>query len=166
MPATGLARNPTPMDQQDDGGGGLTKSAAVAACTAMAVFYVAILYSPTLILRLPPPNSFKSFMLRRFICAAISSIVSLVVCLLILPVRFIFRSRIFCIFRFSIEFLLLDICGLVQSWMSQFALYSRVVCQIRLNYFVLFMLKLLLRLFILVHSLPWELNGVHENEIN
>ncbi|KAL6574987.1 hypothetical protein OROMI_012272 [Orobanche minor] len=74
------------MEQQEDGGG-LTKSSAVAACTAMAVFYVAILYSPTLILRLPPPNSFKSFMIRRFLCAAISSVVSLVICFLILPIR-------------------------------------------------------------------------------
>ncbi|KAK4396506.1 CAAX prenyl protease 2 [Sesamum angolense] len=76
----------TLMEQQD-GGAGLTKSAAVGACTAMAVFYVAILYSPTLILRLPPPNSFKSFMIRRFVCAAVSSLVSLIVCSLILPIR-------------------------------------------------------------------------------
>ncbi|KAL0347064.1 UNVERIFIED_CONTAM: CAAX prenyl protease 2 [Sesamum calycinum] len=73
--------------EQQDGGAGLTKSAAVGACTAMAVFYVAILYSPTLILRLPPPNSFKSFMIRRFVCAAVSSLVSLIVCSLILPIR-------------------------------------------------------------------------------
>ncbi|KAL0338617.1 UNVERIFIED_CONTAM: CAAX prenyl protease 2 [Sesamum angustifolium] len=73
--------------EQEDGGAGLTKSAAVGACTAMAVFYVAILYSPTLILRLPPPNSFKSFMIRRFVCAAVSSLVSLIVCSLILPIR-------------------------------------------------------------------------------
>ncbi|KAL3628218.1 hypothetical protein CASFOL_027264 [Castilleja foliolosa] len=73
--------------EQEGGGGDLSKSAAVAACTAMAVFYVAILYSPTLILRLPPPDSFKSFMIRRFFCATISSIVSLVVCFLILPIR-------------------------------------------------------------------------------
>ncbi|GFQ06929.1 caax prenyl protease 2 [Phtheirospermum japonicum] len=73
--------------EQEGGGGDLSKSAAVAACTAMAVFYVAILYSPTLILRLPPPDSFKSFMIRRFVCAGISSIVSLFVCFLILPIK-------------------------------------------------------------------------------
>ncbi|KAL0374890.1 UNVERIFIED_CONTAM: CAAX prenyl protease 2 [Sesamum radiatum] len=73
--------------EQQVGGAGLTKSTAVGACTAMAVFYVAILYSPTLILRLPPPNSFKSFMIRRFVCAAVSSLVSLIVCSLILPIR-------------------------------------------------------------------------------
>ncbi|CAK9188146.1 unnamed protein product [Ilex paraguariensis] len=67
--------------------GGVTKTVAVTACTAMTLFYVAILYAPTLILRLPPPTSFKSFMVRRFICAGISSIVSLIVCALILPVR-------------------------------------------------------------------------------
>ena len=64
----------------------ITESVAVAACTAMALFYVAILYSPTLILRLPPPTSLKSFMIRRLICAAVSSVVSLVVCAFILPV--------------------------------------------------------------------------------
>ncbi|KAH7671395.1 Type II CAAX prenyl endopeptidase Rce1-like protein [Dioscorea alata] len=51
---------------------------AVAACAAMAVFYVAILYSPTLLLRLPPPTSIESFMLRRFACAVVSSLISLV----------------------------------------------------------------------------------------
>ncbi|CAA0837853.1 CAAX prenyl protease 2 [Striga hermonthica] len=76
------------MDQQQDGGGGvyLPKSAAVAACAAMAVFYVAVLYFPTLILRLPPPDSFTSFMIRRFACAAVSSVVSLALCSLILPI--------------------------------------------------------------------------------
>ncbi|XP_073043476.1 CAAX prenyl protease 2-like [Primulina eburnea] len=71
----------------DDVGDGLTKSGAVAACTAMAVFYVAILYSPTLVLRLPQPTSFKSFTVRRFVCAVVSSIVSVVFCSLILPIR-------------------------------------------------------------------------------
>ncbi|XP_051130679.1 CAAX prenyl protease 2 isoform X1 [Andrographis paniculata] len=72
---------------QEDGGGGLTKLAAVASCIAMAVLYVGILYAPTLILRLPPPDSFKSFMMRRFACAAISSVVSLLFCSLILPMN-------------------------------------------------------------------------------
>ncbi|KAH7855619.1 hypothetical protein Vadar_026795 [Vaccinium darrowii] len=67
--------------------GGVSKSAAVAACTAMALFYVAILYSPTLILRLPPPTSFKSYMIRRFVCAAVSSLISVVFSALILPIR-------------------------------------------------------------------------------
>ncbi|KAJ0973421.1 hypothetical protein J5N97_021380 [Dioscorea zingiberensis] len=57
--------------------GGVSGSAAVAACAAMAVFYVAILYSPTLVFRLPPPSSLQSFMLRRFACAAVSSLISL-----------------------------------------------------------------------------------------
>ncbi|XP_073276035.1 CAAX prenyl protease 2 [Primulina huaijiensis] len=78
-----------PMERQgyDGVGDDITKSGAVAACTAMAVFYVAILYSPTLILRLPQPTSFKSFMVRRFVCAAVSSIVCLGFCSLILPIR-------------------------------------------------------------------------------
>ncbi|WOL01602.1 hypothetical protein Cni_G10319 [Canna indica] len=59
-------------------------SAAVAACAAMAFFYVAILYSPTLILRLPPPASLDSFMIRRFACAVVSSIASVIACILLL----------------------------------------------------------------------------------
>lgn len=83
---------PISMEQQgvvaDEGrgGGGVSTYAAVIACAAMAVFYVAILYAPTLILRLPPPTSYKSFLIRRFICAAISSLVSLFASALILPV--------------------------------------------------------------------------------
>ncbi|URE43101.1 CAAX prenyl protease, partial [Musa troglodytarum] len=59
-------------------------SVAVAACAAMAFFYVAILYSPTLILRLPPPASQDSFMIRRFACAAVSSAASVLACVLLL----------------------------------------------------------------------------------
>ncbi|KAH7833969.1 hypothetical protein Vadar_011507 [Vaccinium darrowii] len=69
------------MEEED---GGISKSLAVAACTAMALLYVAIHYSPTLVLRLLPPTSFKSFMIHRFICAFVSSILSVVVSTLIL----------------------------------------------------------------------------------
>lgn len=65
----------------------LPKPTAVMACTALALLYVAILYAPTVILRLPPPPSFKTFMIRRFTCAAVSSIVSLLLCAIILPIR-------------------------------------------------------------------------------
>ncbi|KAG7028101.1 CAAX prenyl protease 2, partial [Cucurbita argyrosperma subsp. argyrosperma] len=61
---------------------------AVTACTAMALFYVAVLYAPTLILRLPPPTSLQVYMTRRFLCAFISTAVSVLVCVLILPVSF------------------------------------------------------------------------------
>ncbi|KAI3683874.1 hypothetical protein L1987_84389 [Smallanthus sonchifolius] len=71
----------------DAGDGVVSVPVAIVACIAMAIFYVAILYSPTLILRLPPPSSFKSFMIRRFICACISTVVSLLVCAFILPVK-------------------------------------------------------------------------------
>ncbi|KAE8098536.1 hypothetical protein FH972_016590 [Carpinus fangiana] len=71
------------MEEED----GVTKLAAVTACAAMALLYVAILYAPNLILRLPPPPSVKAFMIRRFVCAAISSILSLLVSALILPIR-------------------------------------------------------------------------------
>lgn len=68
-------------------GGGVSVAVAIVSCTAMTIFYVAILYSPTLILRLPPPSSFKSFMIRRFVCAGISTVVSLLVCAFILPIK-------------------------------------------------------------------------------
>uniref|UniRef100_A0A0E0PL98 intramembrane prenyl-peptidase Rce1 n=1 Tax=Oryza rufipogon TaxID=4529 RepID=A0A0E0PL98_ORYRU len=52
-------------------------AAAVAACAAMAVSYVAVLYAPTALLRLPPPTSLHVFLHRRFLCAAFSSSASL-----------------------------------------------------------------------------------------
>lgn len=67
--------------------GALTKPVAVVACVAMASFYVGILYAPTLILRLPPPSSYKIFLIRRFICAVISSVASVVVSALLLPIK-------------------------------------------------------------------------------
>eukprot|EP00268_Persea_americana_P025388 TRINITY_DN2474_c1_g1_i1.p1 TRINITY_DN2474_c1_g1~~TRINITY_DN2474_c1_g1_i1.p1 ORF type:complete len:328 (+),score=33.88 TRINITY_DN2474_c1_g1_i1:169-1152(+) len=60
---------------------------ALTACTAMAVFYVAILYSPTLVLRLPPPVSLQNFLIRRFLCAIVSSILSVFLCALLLPIK-------------------------------------------------------------------------------
>ncbi|PNT30473.1 hypothetical protein POPTR_006G083300v4 [Populus trichocarpa] len=66
---------------------GLSKPVAVIACATMAFLYVAILYAPTLILRLPAPSSLKEFMIRRFICATISSFMSLVFCAILLPLR-------------------------------------------------------------------------------
>ncbi|XP_011019899.1 PREDICTED: CAAX prenyl protease 2 isoform X1 [Populus euphratica] len=66
---------------------GLSKPVAVIACATMAFLYVAILYAPTLILRLPAPSSLKEFMIRRFICATMSSFISLVFCALLLPLR-------------------------------------------------------------------------------
>ncbi|KAK2995579.1 hypothetical protein RJ640_000055 [Escallonia rubra] len=70
-----------------DEDGGVLKSVAVTACAAMTLLYVAILYAPTAILRLPPPSSFKSFMIRRFACAAVSSALSVVVCAFLLPIK-------------------------------------------------------------------------------
>ncbi|KAM7254853.1 hypothetical protein ACFE04_020094 [Oxalis oulophora] len=61
---------------------------AVMCCTTMALFYVGILYAPTFILRLPPPPSYKVFLIRRFISAAISSSLSLLLsALILLPIR-------------------------------------------------------------------------------
>ncbi|OMO82179.1 putative protease U48 caax prenyl protease rce1 [Corchorus capsularis] len=79
----------------EESGGSLTKPVAVIYCIAMALFYVAILYAPTLILRLPPPQSFNSFMIRRFICAAVSSVASVIFIALILPIRSMEASYLF-----------------------------------------------------------------------
>ena len=62
---------------------------AVVACAAMASLYVGILYAPTLILRLAPPSSHTSFLIRRFVCAGVSSVVSVVVSALLLPVSYL-----------------------------------------------------------------------------
>lgn len=73
------------MKLEDEGS--FSKAVAVMACTGLAFFYVAILYSPTLILRLPPPTSLANFMIRRFICAAVFSVISILVTSLVLPIR-------------------------------------------------------------------------------
>lgn len=79
----------------EDEGCSISKPVAVTACTAMAFFYVAVLYAPTLILRLPPPPSLQVFMIRRFLCAFVSTAVSILVCALILPVSFNYFSAVF-----------------------------------------------------------------------
>ncbi|VVB02320.1 unnamed protein product [Arabis nemorensis] len=68
-------------------GESISMPVAVAACVAMALFYVLILYAPTVILRLPTASSFFDFLIRRFICAAISTVVSLVFTAFILPIK-------------------------------------------------------------------------------
>ncbi|KAG7573812.1 CAAX prenyl protease 2 [Arabidopsis suecica] len=68
-------------------GESISMSVAVAACVAMAVFYVLILYAPTVILRLPSASSYTEFMIRRFICAAICTVASLVFTAFILPIK-------------------------------------------------------------------------------
>ncbi|KAL2323093.1 hypothetical protein Fmac_027472 [Flemingia macrophylla] len=67
--------------------GVVSQAVALVACIAMAVFYVGILYAPTVVLRLPPPPSFQTFMIRRFLCAVVSSFLSLLLSALILPVQ-------------------------------------------------------------------------------
>lgn len=66
----------------------ITKSTAVIGCVAMTLLYVAILYAPTLIFRFPPPTSYNQFMIRRFICAAASSLLCVFISsFLLLPVQ-------------------------------------------------------------------------------
>ncbi|KAJ4749316.1 CAAX prenyl protease 2 [Rhynchospora pubera] len=56
--------------------GSISKSAAVLACGAMAVFYVAVLYAPTGLLRMSTPVSRDHYFIRRFVCAALSTALS------------------------------------------------------------------------------------------
>lgn len=71
------------MDLQNDA---VSKPISVLACIAMALLYVATLYAPTFLLRLPPPSSFTNFMIRRFLCAVVSTTISLFLTPLIIPV--------------------------------------------------------------------------------
>lgn len=75
------------MEQEEVVVNGVSRSVACIACAAMAILYVALLYAPTLILRLPPSTSYTSFLVRRFICAAIASVVSIISSALILSIR-------------------------------------------------------------------------------
>lgn len=77
------------MDVQD---GTVSKPVAVISCIAMALLYVVTLYAPTVLLRLPPPSSFTNYMIRRFLCAIVSTTLSLFISPLILPVRMLLLS--------------------------------------------------------------------------
>ncbi|XP_010244561.1 PREDICTED: CAAX prenyl protease 2 isoform X2 [Nelumbo nucifera] len=89
------------METED--GSHVSKPVAVIACTAMAIFYVAVLYAPTLILRFPPPTSLNNFMIRRFVCAIVSSIVSVIVCALLLPMISLEASSIFGVYGIRVD---------------------------------------------------------------
>ncbi|KAF6172092.1 hypothetical protein GIB67_029510 [Kingdonia uniflora] len=66
----------------------VSRSVAVIACASMAFLYVAILYAPTLIFRLPQPKSINSFMIQRFISAFFASFLSIFLCAtLLLPIK-------------------------------------------------------------------------------
>lgn len=75
---------------------------AAVACVSMAVLYVVILYAPTVLLRLPHPSSVKDYMLRRFVCAIISSLLSLYLSSLIIPVS-LFLFSLLLDFRFEVK---------------------------------------------------------------
>lgn len=92
-PAIQAASSPNPDMEESEGR--LLKPVAVIACIAMTLFYVAILYAPTLILRLPAPQSYENFLIRRFICAAVCSVASVIFCALVLPVYLFPLSLIF-----------------------------------------------------------------------
>lgn len=82
----------------------MSKSTAVIACTSLTLLYVAILYSPTLILRFPPPSSYKQFMIRRFFCAAVSSVLSLFVSpLLLVPIQSWKMSYILALYSIRVD---------------------------------------------------------------
>ncbi|KAH9738282.1 CAAX prenyl protease 2 [Citrus sinensis] len=93
----------------------VSKAAALMACVLMTLSYVGILYAPTLILRLPPPASLKHYLIRRFICAAISSIISLIFSALILP----WQAAVFPLFLTSLMYagsMVLKSLLLLNSW--------------------------------------------------
>lgn len=82
------------LNMSSDGDNNISTPVAVASCVVMALFYVLILYAPTVILRLPSPSSFYNFMIRRFVCAAISTVASLAFTVFILPVSFSYNVRV------------------------------------------------------------------------
>lgn len=65
---------------------GLSSGTATAACVAMAVLYVAMLYVPTLVLRLPPARTINEHYLRRFACSIVASFLASAICFSLIPV--------------------------------------------------------------------------------
>lgn len=61
------------------------KGRAAGACMLMGFGYVALLYAP--VLCLPQPKSPQAYMLRRFACSAVASVLAPFICIMILPVR-------------------------------------------------------------------------------
>lgn len=53
----------------------------------MAFLYVALLYAPSLLLRLPPPASLRQHMLRRFAGAIAATFLSVILTLRLLPIE-------------------------------------------------------------------------------
>lgn len=67
---------PAPMSTPSAAAVTVSGPVAVTACAAMALSYVAILYAPTFLLRLPQPTSLDNYMIRRFACVLVSSAAS------------------------------------------------------------------------------------------
>ncbi|XP_027186863.1 CAAX prenyl protease 2 isoform X2 [Cicer arietinum] len=80
----GFQQQSSAMEFQNDA---VSKPISLIACIAMALLYVVTLYAPTVLLRLPPPSSFTNYMIRRFLCAVVSTTISLFLSPLILPVQ-------------------------------------------------------------------------------
>lgn len=64
---------------------GLSSGTALGACAAMAVLYVAMLYIPCFVPRLPPARTLNEHYLRRFACSIVASILASVICFWLLP---------------------------------------------------------------------------------
>ncbi|XP_078440763.1 farnesylated protein-converting enzyme 2 isoform X2 [Wolffia australiana] len=75
------------LKMKSSSGSTLSGAMALGACSAMSILYVGILYTPRLLLRLPAPKTMNSFLIRRFICAAVASLISLISSALVLGVR-------------------------------------------------------------------------------
>ncbi|CAN8285021.1 unnamed protein product [Cochlearia groenlandica] len=117
----------------------ISSLAAVASCVAMAIFYVLILYAPTVILRLPTSSSLSSFMIRRFVCASISTVASLVFTAYLLPIKSLDAS------------LLLGVYGIRTDHVWQGVVYPLLLTSL------VYAGSLVLSLLLLIES--WKENG-------
>ncbi|XWS55981.1 hypothetical protein CRYUN_Cryun09bG0047200 [Craigia yunnanensis] len=153
-PASQAAATANP--NMEESKGSLSKPVAVIACITMTLFYVANLYAPTLIIRLPPPHSLKNFMIRRFISVAVSSVASVIICALVLPAplteELVFRAYmiplLLCggfkaynvIFRCPTFFSLAHLNHMMEiySWHNYSLLKASMVVGLQLGYTVIF----------------------------
>lgn len=114
-------------------GGYVSGTEAVAACAAMAACYVAVLYAPTVLLRLPPASSFDNYMIRRFLCALASTAASVV-----------FSTSLLGIWRGRDLEAMLSIFGLRKDHMWQAAVFPLLLTSL------LYAGSLVLKIFLLI----------------
>ncbi|KAJ7565684.1 hypothetical protein O6H91_02G071100 [Diphasiastrum complanatum] len=94
--------------------GCLPRPIALAACAALAILYVALLYVPSLLPGLPRRTP-RDYMLHRFVSAAVASVIAPILAFTILPVRSSQKSGIH---------LFLKTFGLRTDYVLQASIYS------------------------------------------